>query len=241
MPGVFPFLTALHDPARIPVIAEVKLCDPDGRDLTGGRAPEAIARDYARRGAAALSVVTGRWFGGTADLARRIAAADTGLPILRKDFLTSVAALDESRVLGVQAVLLTAALSKQRLPALIEAALIRGLTPFVEITTEAEAALVPAELPCVIAVNNADIATCEREGPGPARALALAAAVAARRPAACVAASRIHDAATARALLEAGFDALLIGTAAMHDPALIDAIGARTEAPAPLSEDLHVP
>lgn len=240
MPELPRFLAALRDPRRVPVIAEIKLCDPDGTDLTGGCAPETIAQDYAARGAAAVSVVTGRWFGGDAELLRRVAAAAPGLPVLRKDFLTSEPALDESRRLGADAVLLTASISGARLPRLIDAALMCGLTPFVEIASEAEAALVPPDLPGAIAVNNSDIATREREGTGPARALALAEAVAARRPAARVAASRIADAATARALLGAGFDALLIGTALMRDPALIDQIGASIPGRAAAPEAPHV-
>ena len=231
----FPFLDALQA-GRMPVIAEVKLRDPDGSDLAAGRAPEAIAQDYDTRGAAALSVVTGRWFGGTPDLLRRVAEAAPQRAILRKDFITSEPALDQSRALGCHAVLLTAAISSLRLPRLIEAALARGLTPFVEIATEAETLLVPRDLPCVIAVNNADIATREREGTGPGRSLALLEAVTDRRPALRVAASRIETAKTAQDLLHAGFDALLIGTALMRRPALLTDIAAHGA----LSEPPHV-
>lgn len=222
-----PFLDALRACGPGAVIAEIKRTDPEGNDLTGGRAPGTIARDYVRGGAACLSVVTGRWFGGSPALLAEVAQKAQGLPILRKDFLVSRAALAETRDLGAAAALITVALvGPGRTAALIEAALALGLTPFVEIANAAEAREIPSDLPLAIAVNNSDIATRERAGTGPARSLALFEAVAARRPAATVAASRITDARTAAALVAAGFDALLIGSALMRRPALLGEIRA---------------
>ncbi|MFV0386834.1 hypothetical protein [Paracoccus sp. (in: a-proteobacteria)] len=222
------FLDALTRPGRSPVIAEIKCRDPKGADLTGGRDPADIARAYLGQGAAALSVVTGRWFGGNAALLAGIAQVVAGrLPILRKDFLISDAALRETRDLGADAALITVALMRPGQTArLTRTALRLGLTPFIEVATEAETHEIPRDLPVVIAVNNSDIATRERAGTGPARSLALVQAIADRRPAATVAASRIADVRTAMSLLGAGFDALLIGTALMRDLTLLEGINA---------------
>ena len=224
------FIARLTDPrpdAGAPVIAEIKLTDADGRDLACGRAPEAIAAGYLQGGARCLSVVTGRWFGGSPSLLARIAQAAPGMPILRKDFITSERALSESAALGASAVLLTARLLPgARLARLAEAALAAGLAPFIEIASEAELAWVPADLPGVLAVNNSDIDQRERSGAGPGRSHALLTAAAARRPAALVSASRIADPTEAAALIAAGFDALLIGTALMRDPSLLPRIAA---------------
>lgn len=222
------FLARLLDPAPAPpVIAEIKRTDPAGRDLTAGRAPVEIAADYARRGARCLSVVTGRWFGGTTALLADVAQQAPGLPILRKDFITTERALAESRALGASAVLLTARLLPgARLARMVEAAHAAGLAPFIEIAAEADLAQVPADMPGILAVNNSDIATREVEGEGAARSLRLLRACAALRPAALVSASRIADADDAAALIAAGFDALLIGTALMRDPDLLTRIGA---------------
>lgn len=216
------FLDALKRQERAPVIAEIKRRDPAGQDLLGTRDPGRVAMEYDRHGAAALSVVTGRWFGGDAQLLADIVRAVPDLPVLRKDFLVTDSALQDSRDIGASAVLITVALMRPGQTArLIDSALALGLTPFVEIANEAEAELVPLDRPLVIAVNNSDIATRETQGEGPARSLALYQAVAARRAAAIVAASRIHDAATGASLIAAGFDALLMGTALMRRPALI--------------------
>ena len=50
---------------QLAVIAEIKVRRHDGLDLLRDRQPETIASAYAHGGAAAISVVTGRWFGGS--------------------------------------------------------------------------------------------------------------------------------------------------------------------------------
>ncbi len=231
----YPFLKALEAAGPAAIIAEIKPSDPEGNDLMRGRAPDAIARRYARDGAACLSVVTGRWFGGSPALLAGVAGAVPELPILRKDFIASAAALRQTRELGAAAALITVSImGKGRTAPLIDAALALGLTPFVEISSAREVGEVPEGLPVAIAVNNSDIATREREGSGPARSLKLFEAVAARRPAAIVAASRITDPQTAASLVAAGFDALLIGSALMREPALLGRIRACSQlAPEP--------
>lgn len=225
------FLRALLHPrpdasSGAPVIAEVKLRDGDGGDLTGGRDVESIVAGYVAGGARCLSVVTGRWFGGDRELLRRVAACGAGLPILRKDFVTSRAALAETAALGAAAVLLTTRLTRAgdgpgSLLRLVEAALDLGLTPFVEIDDGAQLDALPEGLPGVIAINNSDILDRERSGEGAGRALRLFHRVAALRPAAIVAASAISDVEQARSLVARGFDGLLIGTALMRDPGLL--------------------
>lgn len=222
-----PFLRALLDPApRVPIIAEIKLRDGAGRDLTGGRQVEDIVAGYVAGGARCLSVVTGRWFGGDRELLRRVAACGTGLPILRKDFVTSRAALEETASLGAAAVLLTTHVARAGerrgcLADLVSAALDLGLTPFVEIDSAAQLEAAPRRLPGILAVNNNDILARERTGEGPARAARLFSSVAALEPAAIVAASAIADPAQARELLDRGFDGLLVGSALMRDPGLL--------------------
>jgi len=198
--------------ARLPVIMEVKRQDGDGNPLMGERTVEEIVGEYVAAGASCISVVTGRWFGGNDEMLRE-AAAVTDRPLLKKDFITRERQLEEARELGASAVLLTAKILPQAtLAKLIEATLAHELTPFVEVVDEDELARVVHPEECVIAINNKDINTHERE-PGDidvSRAL-LEPAIRAGTP--CpVSASAITDPQVAAELIAAGFKGLLIGT-----------------------------
>ncbi len=206
--------------ARRPLVMEVKRQDADGRDLTRGRSVAEIVRGYEEAGAPCVSVVTGRWFGGSEDLLAEVAAL-TRLPLLRKDFLTSRRQLERSRDLGACAVLLTAkVLPAGSLARLTDHALDCGLTPFVEVADAAEAAAVHRGAQCVVAVNNKDIATRERLPGDVGRGAALLPDVLRTGTRFPVSASAIDTPARAAGLLRQGFTALLMGTSLLGAPSL---------------------
>lgn len=216
-----PFTDELLGAGR-PLVMEVKRQDADGNDLLNGRSVAEIVAGYAAAGAPCLSVVTGRWFGGTEDLLREVAAL-TALPLLRKDFIVSRRQLVRTRELGADAVLLTAAL----LPAgalrrLVDEALTLGLTPFVEVANEAEAEAVPCAGDCVVAVNNKDISTREREPGSLGRSSALLPAVLRSGTPCPVSASGIRTPQDAARLVDEGFRGLLIGTGLLRSYDLRD-------------------
>ncbi|GAA1964911.1 hypothetical protein [Amycolatopsis minnesotensis] len=199
--------------APVPVIAEVKARDSGGRDLLGGRGPADVARAYHEAGAPCLSVVTGSWFGGTVEMLRAVREVSR-VPLLQKDFLTRERQLRRAAEFGASAVLLTAQLlPAQVLRSLTERALGLGLTPFVEVVSEEEIADVAHPADCVIAVNNKDIRTGERDDGDLARSLRLLQAVCATGTRCAVSASGVGTAADAAALLAAGYSGLLVGTA----------------------------
>lgn len=205
------FVQALTSAAR-PVIMEVKRRDADGTDLIGARTVAEVVAGYEEAGAPCVSVVTGRWFGGSEQLLGEVAAR-TRLPLLRKDFVTSRRQLRRSRDLGASAVLLTVkVLPADVLARLVDHALDLGLTPFVEVTDAAEAAAVPRASACVVAVNNKDIATRERLPGDLDRSAGLLPAVRDTGARCAISASGITDPADAARLLDAGFDGLLVGT-----------------------------
>jgi len=197
---------------RVPIVMEVKRSDGEGAELIGDRPIPDIVAQYVAAGAPCISVVTGRWFGGDDEMLREVAGL-TDLPLLKKDFITRERQLVAARELGASAVLLTAKiLPAKTFQHLIELALEHGLTPFVEIVDQAELDSVIHPADCVIAVNNKDINTRERE-PGDldtSRAL-LEATIATGTP--CpVSASAILDPRIAAELIDSGFKGLLIGT-----------------------------
>ena len=191
----------------IPIIAEIK---PKalGRPLLPAEAAY-YARSYAENGACAISVLTEpTHFLGALDsvsIARR-----AGLPVLRKDFI-----FDERQLSEVQAdlVLLIAGLGID-LEGLIEAARSLGMEPLVEVHTGAEMASALATDARIIGINNrnlhtleVDLSTFERLAP-----LAKEAGVF------VVAESGVHRPADAGRMMEAGADALLVGTELMGAP-----------------------
>ncbi|PRH79212.1 indole-3-glycerol phosphate synthase [Streptomyces solincola] len=212
-----PFIEALLAAER-PLVMEVKRRDADGLDLIAGRTPADIVAAYEEMGAPCISVVTGRWFGGTPELLRDVARI-TRLPVLQKDFITRAGHLEQARDLGASAVLLTAGL----LPAvslgkLVTAALRAGLTPFVEVTSEEELAAVPHPRDCLIAVNNKDIRRRERGQAEIDRSLDLLPALRATGTPCPVSASGIDGPAAAARLLDEGYAGLLVATALLRAP-----------------------
>ncbi len=197
---------------RVPIIMEVKRSDGEGAELIGDRTIADIVEQYVAVGAPCISVVTGRWFGGDDEMLREVASL-TELPLLKKDFITREKQIVAAKEMGASAILLTAKiLPSKTFQHLIELALGQGLTPFVEIVDEAELDSVIHPQDCIIAVNNKDINTRERE-PGDidtSRSL-LEATIQAGTP--CpVSASAITDPRIAAELVDSGFKGLLIGT-----------------------------
>ncbi|MGQ0776801.1 MAG: hypothetical protein ACT4NY_20685 [Pseudonocardiales bacterium] len=221
-----PFIESLLAADR-PLIMEIKRCDADGNDLLGGRSIADVVVGFEAAGAPCLSVVTGRWFGGTEAMLREVAEL-TELPVLQKDFITRRDQLHTAARLGASAVLFTAALLPySSLKNLIAAGLSVGLTPFVEVTSEAEIEAVPWADECVIAVNNKDITTGERDNGDVERSVRLLPALGRSGTPCPVSASGIDRPEIAARLLDAGFAGLLIGTSLLRAnglPAWLDAL-----------------
>ena len=207
------FAAALRAPG-LSVISEIKRASPSVGFISDADPAEWAAR-YEAEGASCLSVLTepDRFKGSLEDLA---AARDrVALPVIRKDFT-----VDEAQVLEAgaraDAVLLIAALfDPASLARYISLAVELGLTPLVEIHDEAEADLALETGAQVIGVNNrdlrdftVDLATFERLAPRLAGAT-------------LVAESGVKTPEDGRRLRDAGADAVLVGEAAMRDPALV--------------------
>ncbi len=192
------------------VIAELKRRRPEGTDLFRGRSAAEIARVYQSAGATALSVVTSGLFGGSMRILGEVAAANLGLPILRKDLIRTERDIEASRRMGASAVLLALPLlGMPRLVDLLQAAQDRSVEPFVEVANRREIDEVRDVHDGIIAINNANLETLEREGDGISRSIAL---IERKDPRLWVSASRIGGPEDVRALVAAGFDGILIGT-----------------------------
>ena len=157
-PGCFRAALARRD--RVNIIAECKRRSPSRGVLRAEYDAVAIARSYARGGAAAISVLTEPTFfdGSLADLSAVRDAVDA--PVLRKDFIVTEYQLLEARAAGADAVLLiVAALSPRALRALAGRAASLGLDVLVEVHDAQELAVAIDAGAEVIGVNNRNLRT----------------------------------------------------------------------------------
>lgn len=227
LPPVRDFEGALrHGPAPR-IIAEFKRASPSAGPIREGADPAVIAKAYEDAGAAAISVLTDRHFGGSlADL--EAARAATSLPILRKDFILERSQILEARRAGADAVLLiVAALEAPTLKQLIDFAHEVGVHVLCEAHDSHEVDRAMSAGARIVGVNNRDLETFEVD-----RDIALGQRARVPRSFTFVAESGIEAPEHLRQLRDAGVDAALVGTLFMgaEDPgaalaSVLDALG----------------
>jgi indole-3-glycerol phosphate synthase len=214
-PAAADFAAALRGD-RLRVIAEMKARTPSAGVLAEGAdyRPARLASQYEAGGAAAISVICQETsFGGRPEHLAEAREA-CSLPILRKDFVSDEYQVAEARSLGADSVLLiVGAVPAARLRELAAYARRLGMEPLVEIHEQAQVQDALTLEARVIGVNHRDLDTFEVDTGLTARLRPLI-------PAATVlvAESGVRDAAGARALREAGADAVLVGEALMRAP-----------------------
>jgi indole-3-glycerol phosphate synthase len=144
------------------IIAEIKRASPSKGWIRENCEPVAIAQEYARYGASAISVLTEeRFFRGSLSDLEQI-RDKVSLPLLRKDFIVDPYQLTEARSYGADAILFIAALLEPGLlRELREEATALSLDALVEVHTEEELdAALEAEAQ-LVGINNRDLKTFE--------------------------------------------------------------------------------
>jgi len=206
------FAAAVGAPG-VSLIAEVKRASPSKGPIRPALDVGEIVQAYEANGARAVSVLTeeDHFRGSLDDL--RSAAADTGLPLLRKDFIVDGYQIYEARVWGASAVLLIAALlSDDRLHDLTGLAFDLGLDVLLEVHDAAELARALSFDGVVIGVNNRDLRSFEVSLE---TTLELAGRVPAERL--LVGESGIRGRTDVEMLAACGVDAVLVGETILRD------------------------
>jgi indole-3-glycerol phosphate synthase len=192
---------------RPAIISEIKKASPSRGVLVEDFRPVELAKQYERGGAAALSVLTDHDFfqGSLADL--WAARAASSLPVIRKDFTISEFQVLEAAAYGADAILLIVAiLDKAQLHAYRELAAEFDMAALVEVHDRRELGIAIDSGAEIIGVNNRDLRTFQVS-------LDTSLRLAPEIPPTVIKVSEsgIFTAAHVRRLMDAGYDAFLVG------------------------------
>ena len=157
------FASALQQgDGKVALVAEVKKASPSAGVIVESFDPVTIAKNYARAGVEAISVLTDeRFFQGHLSYLGLIRET-VPQPLLRKDFILDPVQIMEAAVAGADAILLiVAALSQDELVSLLETAGTYQLDALVEVHTLAELDRVLETPAQIIGINNRNLATFE--------------------------------------------------------------------------------
>lgn len=200
-------MTAVSQPGRVNIIAEIKQRSPSKGIIREDFDPVRIAGSYEEGGAAALSVLAEEdFFGGSLEHVEAIRER-VALPLLRKDFIFDEYQLYESIARGADAVLLiTAILEDELLARLIQLTYELGLEALVEVHSADEMKRAAGAGASIIGVNNRDLTTFNVD-----LETSLKLAPLAPELAILISESGITTGTSIRQLRSAGFNAFLIG------------------------------
>ncbi|VAW40031.1 Indole-3-glycerol phosphate synthase [hydrothermal vent metagenome] len=208
------FKSALLNYEGVAVIAEAKKASPSKGLICPDFEPAAIARDYEKGGAQAMSVLTDEhFFQGSLSYIPAVRSA-VNLPVLRKEFIIDEIQIREAALYGADAILLIAAiLDDHEMADYLLQARELGLDVLVEAHDEREAERSLKAGADLIGINNRNLRDFTVDIETTFRVMAeLPAAVP------VVSESAIKDAADMRRLAEYGVCAALIGESLMRAP-----------------------
>jgi indole-3-glycerol phosphate synthase len=192
---------------RPAIISEIKKASPSRGVLVEDFHPVELAKQYQRGGAAALSVLTDHDFfqGSLADL--WAARAASSLPVIRKDFTISEFHVLEGAAYGADAILLIVAiLEEAELRAYRELAAEFDMDALVEVHDRRELGIALNSGAEIVGVNNRDLRTFQVS-------LDTSIDLAQEIPQTVIKVSEsgIFNAADVHRLMDAGYDAFLVG------------------------------
>ena len=149
---------ALNEGKHSKVIAEIKRRTPFKGELRENFNAREIAEDYAKNGAATLSILTEtNYFGSHIEILKEVRSI-TPIPLLRKDFICDEYQVYESRAFGADLFLLIATwLEQSQLTDLLILGKELGLPALVETHNEYDMEKAFEAKACLIGINNRDL------------------------------------------------------------------------------------
>lgn len=143
------------------VVAEIKVHSPKHGDLLRGRGVLDILRTYEKCDVAGISYITEKkHFRGSFETFREI-CRNTDLPVLRKDFVTSVDEVERTAEAEGSALLLIARILGDRTAELVDSCHDHGVEALVEVHSPYDADIALETSARLIGINNRDISRLE--------------------------------------------------------------------------------
>ncbi|MEM3421747.1 MAG: indole-3-glycerol phosphate synthase TrpC [Candidatus Hadarchaeum sp.] len=201
---------AIEEAERVPIIAEIKRASPSVGDIRLEANVIEVAYAMVRGGAVSLSVITeSKYFKGDpiflGELRNKV-----DVPLIYKNFIVDEYQILEAARLGADVVLLIVKLLGPRLRDFMLLAEELGMESLVEVTNKREIKLAVLAGAQLIGINNRDLETLKVNLQ---RTVDLAPDI--PEDVTLVSESGIFTAADVRSMLDAGADAVLVGTALM--------------------------
>lgn len=213
-------ISAIHSCEHgVPLIAEIKFRSPSGgllRELTD---VGELAVQMVEGGAIGLSILTERkYFGGSPSFIAQV-KRKVSVPILRKDFIIYESQIYESAQLGADAILLLSGVLGERLGEFVGLTEELGMEPLVEVSNERELSMALKARAKLIGINNRDLHTLEIDLDKTLRLTPLV-----PEGVTVISESGISSHLDAKKMIEAGADAVLVGTRIMRAPDIRKAV-----------------
>lgn len=196
------------------IIAEIKRRSPASYGKIKEIDLEKAAREMEVGGACAISVLTDKHFAGSLMDLKKVKKS-VKLPVLRKDFIVDEFQLYESYVYGADAVLLIAALLKERTKGFVKKAKALGMETLVEIHSEDDLKFALDSKARLIGINNRNLKTLKVELSNTEKLIKKIKKIPNERRIIKISESGIKSKEDLGRLFKAGADAALIGTAIM--------------------------
>ena len=208
-----PVVPFLREPG---VICEVKRCSPSVKNIDKGLDPVALASKYAASGIKSISVLTEQnYFSGSLKDLMDIKSKLSDTAVLRKDFLLTEEDVEISYRAGADAFLLIASLlDADRLRAMYELGVKLGMTPLVELHSRDDIAKAADFKPGLVGINSRDLKIFKIKPLQPLKIRSLI-----DWECRIVYESGIKTGYDIDFVRGAGFDAVLVGEAAVRDSA----------------------
>ena len=204
-------IEAIEKAPRVPLIAEIKRASPSAGNIKPSADVLEVAQAMLRGGAISLSVLTEpKYFKGDPKFLREVRKV-AKVPLIRKDFIVDEYQVLEAAELGADAVLLIVKVLGREVRKFVQFAEEFGMESLVEVTDKEEAKLAISAGAKLIGINNRDLETLKVDLN---RTVKFAPSI--PDDATLVSESGIDTSEDVRRMLDAGADAVLIGTTLMQ-------------------------